>query len=314
MIAVTRRFRPDARYCWFSYVRSLISPSRWMKTARARLLRDSPLLSSRLAPRRSSGSSSQLSVASVRSSRPSSRSAAATPFWRGYDASWRRMSEAVTVPVRMEAATRRMSGQCARISATLMRPAISGFERGIGRRSAEAVEAPALQVRDTRREQEPEQRTQGEDVVGIATTIGVVAMGRDLTLVIKQAVEHMHGFAGSRCNHLGVERRVAVGEMRVELDARVITVVRVEAAGVATEAACPEELTVRRRREAVAEQCGERLSLLLIDQALKGQSIRLVADVPVRRPGQLPEACDTARFRRHLRQEVGDANARQHGV
>ena len=57
------------------------------------------------------------------------------------------------------------------------------FERGIGRRSAEAVEAPALQVRDTRREQEPEQRTQGEDVVGIAATIGVVAVGRDLTLV-----------------------------------------------------------------------------------------------------------------------------------
>ena len=81
-------------------------------------------------PRRSSGSSSQLSVASVRSSRPSSRSAAATPFWRGYDASWRRMSEAVTVPVRMEAATRRMSGQCARISATLMRPAISGSSEG----------------------------------------------------------------------------------------------------------------------------------------------------------------------------------------
>src|SRR5215471_3820285 len=59
-----------------------------------------------------------------------SRSAAATPFWRGYDAIWRRMSEAVTVPVRMEAATRRMSGQCARISATLMRPAISGSSEG----------------------------------------------------------------------------------------------------------------------------------------------------------------------------------------
>jgi len=40
------------------------------------------------------------------------------------------MSEAVTVPVRMEAATRRMSGQWARIRATLMRPAISGSSAG----------------------------------------------------------------------------------------------------------------------------------------------------------------------------------------
>src|SRR5262245_46447524 len=53
------------------------SPSRWMKTARARLLRDSPLLSSWPVVRRSSGSSSQSSVNSVRSSRPNSRSAAA---------------------------------------------------------------------------------------------------------------------------------------------------------------------------------------------------------------------------------------------
>jgi hypothetical protein len=43
-------------------------------------------------------------------------------------------------------------------------------------------------------------------MVGIAATIGVVAVGRDLTPVIKQAVMHMHGFAGSRCNHFGVER------------------------------------------------------------------------------------------------------------
>ena len=47
------------------------------------LLRASPLLSSRLVSRRSSGSSIQSSVNSVRSSRPSSRSAAATPFCRG---------------------------------------------------------------------------------------------------------------------------------------------------------------------------------------------------------------------------------------
>ena len=40
------------------------------------------------------------------------------------------IKEAVTVPVRIEAATRRISGQWARISATLMWPAISGSRVG----------------------------------------------------------------------------------------------------------------------------------------------------------------------------------------
>ena len=40
------------------------------------------------------------------------------------------ITEAVTVPVRIEAAIRRMSGQWARMRATLMRPAISGPSAG----------------------------------------------------------------------------------------------------------------------------------------------------------------------------------------
>jgi hypothetical protein len=40
------------------------------------------------------------------------------------------IKEAVTVPVWIEAAIRRISGQWARISATLMRPAISGSSAG----------------------------------------------------------------------------------------------------------------------------------------------------------------------------------------
>jgi len=48
-----------------------------------KLLRDSPLFSSRPVSRRSSGSSIQSSVNRVRSSRPNSHSDAATPFCRG---------------------------------------------------------------------------------------------------------------------------------------------------------------------------------------------------------------------------------------
>ena len=40
------------------------------------------------------------------------------------------ITEAVTVPVRIEATTRRISDQCARMRATLMRPAIIGSSVG----------------------------------------------------------------------------------------------------------------------------------------------------------------------------------------
>ena len=45
-------------------------------------------------------------------------------------------------------------------------------------------------------------------MVGIAATIGMVAAGHDLALVVEQPVKDMCGFAGGRRNHLGVERRV----------------------------------------------------------------------------------------------------------
>jgi hypothetical protein len=54
--------------------------------------------------------------------RPSSRSAAATPFCLGWEASWRMISEAVTVPLRMDAPILRISAQCARIRAISVRP------------------------------------------------------------------------------------------------------------------------------------------------------------------------------------------------
>ena len=130
------------------------------------------------------------------------------------------ISEAVTVPVRIEATMRRISDQWARIRATLMRPAISGSSVGIGGRLAEAVEAPVLQVRNARRELEAEQGAEREDMVGIAAAVGVVATGRDLALMIEQRIEHMQRLARRRRDQLGVERRVAVGEMGVDLEPR----------------------------------------------------------------------------------------------
>jgi len=82
-----------------------------------------------------SGPASQIGVvdpveSEERARRPSSRSAAATPFCLGWDASWRMISDAVTVPPRMEAAILRISAQCARIRGISMRPAIRGSRVG----------------------------------------------------------------------------------------------------------------------------------------------------------------------------------------
>jgi hypothetical protein len=79
--------------------------------ARESALHDSPLLSSAVACRRSAGCSSQSSVNSVRSMRPISRNASASPFCRGYAPSRLSMSDALTTPVRTDAVRRSTSFQ-----------------------------------------------------------------------------------------------------------------------------------------------------------------------------------------------------------
>ena len=106
----------------------------------------------------------------------------------------------------------------------------------------------------------------------------------------------MRGFAGGRRDHLGVERCVAVGEVRVELDSGFIAVMGVDGARVAAETAGPEELAVRRGGKTAAKHRRERLALLLVDQPSERQGIGLVADVPVGYPGELPETGDAARL------------------
>ena len=103
-------------------------------------------------------------------------------------------------------------------------------------------------------------------MVGIAAAIGVVTAGRDLTLVVEQPIEHMRGFAGGRRDHLGVERRVSVGEVRVELDPGFSAVMGIDAARFTAEAAGPKELAIRGGGGATAKHRRKRLALLLIDQ------------------------------------------------
>src|SRR6516164_5856378 len=138
------------------------------------------------------------------------------------------------------------------------------LERRVGRRLLEAVEPAVLQVRNAWGELKAEQGKEREDVIGVAAAVGVVAAHRHIALVIQKAVKDMQGLARRRRDHLGVERRKTVGEVRVEFASRVVVIMGVEAAGVAADAAGPEELPVRRRGKTAAEYRGQRLALLMI--------------------------------------------------
>ena len=181
-----------------------------------------------------------------------------------------------------------------------------------------------------------------------------MTIGHDVGLVIKQRIQDMQSFAGGCWDRLDVERRIAAGDVGVELGSGIVAVMSVEVGGGAATAAGPEKLAVRRRSPSIAEHRRERLALLLVDQPLKRQGVGLVTDMPFGRPGKLAEAGDAARFgharqteiepvgkeARHqdlriagclagsqmgeavrkerparcLGQKVGDPDARQHGV
>ena len=68
----------------------------------------------------------------------------------------------------------------------------------------------------------------------------------------------------------------------------------VQAGCIAAEARGLEELTVRGRGCAGTKICGERLALLLVDQAPQCHEVGFFADVPVSRPSELAEAGDAA--------------------
>jgi hypothetical protein len=88
-------------------------------------------------------------------------------------------------------------------------------------------------MRDTTRQPTRWARTESqagctaEDMVGITTAIGMVPLRRDLTLMIEQRVEHVQHLARRRRDQLRVERRVAIGEVGVDLEAGSLAVVGV---------------------------------------------------------------------------------------
>ena len=67
---------------------------------------------------------------------------------------------------------------------------------------------------------------QGEDMVGESGRVGVMLLDAQVGLVVEQAVEHVGGVAHRGVDDLGMERRVLVGDVRVEGHAGLVAVLR----------------------------------------------------------------------------------------
>jgi hypothetical protein len=120
------------------------------------------------------------------------------------------------------------------------------LERVIGGIALGDVELGVAQVVDARREAETEQVHQGKDMIGEARRVGVVFLDAQVGFVVQQAIEHVGRVAHADVDHLGVKRRVLVGDVGVESPSWAASILLVDMAGAFYLAACSEVLAVRR--------------------------------------------------------------------
>ena len=83
-----------------------------------------------------------------------------------------------------------------------------------------------------------------DNAYGFTTAIRMMAADGDLGLVVEKRIQHMKCLACGRRDHLGEERPVTVRQVRVRLEASLLTVVGVEMTGVTAGTAGLEELTI----------------------------------------------------------------------
>ena len=96
-----------------------------------------------------------------------------------------------------------------------------------------------------RRKAEANQTPHGKHVIREPPGVGVVLVDDEAALVIEQSVEDMGGLVSGRGDHLRMEGPKLIGEMGVELDARVLTVVQVHHASDFATPAGAKELRIR---------------------------------------------------------------------
>ena len=102
-----------------------------------------------------------------------------------------------------------------------------GIERFVSAACADDIEPAVGEIANARREAESQQVAEAEYVIDRAGGVGVVLADFDRAFVVHQSVENVRGFAGVRGDDLGIERRIAIGNVSVELHARFRTVLGV---------------------------------------------------------------------------------------
>lgn len=143
---------------------------------------------------------------------------------------------------RIDAASRRISSQCAKVLHVDVAADQAGDSRVLLRVAAD-IQALVGQITDARGEAETEQMHQAEHMVGEAGRVGVVFLDPQVGLVIQQAVQDVGGVAHRGVDDLDVERRVLVVDVGVELHARFLTVLQVHLCGELSPAASPTVIT-----------------------------------------------------------------------
>jgi hypothetical protein len=162
----------------------------------------------------------------------------------------------------------------------------SGPLRGL----AGDVEPPVGQVPDPGREPEAQEVAQREDMVGEAGRVRVMLLDPQVGLVVEQAVQDVRGIADRGVDHLGVERGILVGDVRVEGHARLGAVSGVDLPGRLPRAAGAEPLAVRGRSGPRAPVPRQGEPVLVVDEFSQRLAVGLVADMPGDQPGEAGEA------------------------
>lgn len=125
---------------------------------------------------------------------------------------------------------------------------------------------------------------QGKDMIGETGRIRVMLLNPQVGLVLKEAIQDegcvTRGGVDDRC----VERRVLIGDMGIELHARLRSVTRIHQAAHVAAPTRAEVLPIGRRRRASAPPGSKGLAELGVHQLRQSRSIGLVANMPGLQP------------------------------
>jgi len=184
-------------------------------------------------------------------------------------------------------------------------PADQRIERFVGCTRADDMKPPVGQITDARREIESQEVAEAKHVIDRAGGVRVVLANVDRALVVHEPVENMRSLAGVGRDDLGVERRVTIGDMGVELHARFQAVLGVVVGARFAVPAGAEELAVRGRRPSVTPDFREQLRMDGVGETGKRGLISFVAHVPFRDPQQ-PGMAESPGATGHAREaEIG---------